>query len=216
MKNYKIETVTNLDEAKVPGYFESIKSVFFTKLLFVTLNSNGEKFTFSVPKENSRSFKEKLKDYNLFEKALIEGNNELFHNFLDDIVSSLIISSWICFEQIIKDLTKKNYSLSENDISVDYKKNSFGFSDEEKRNLDLFYYIRNAIVHYNGAYYTYKSINVNYKGTIFNSKGNEGEKILIKDIEQAFSIHLDLEQYAFKAWHNSKRILSFSSKIKHK
>ena len=69
---------------------------------------------------------------------------------------------------------------------------------------DLFYYIRNALVHYNGAYFTAKYININYKGTTFNSIGHEGEKIYIKDINQAFSIHLDIEQYAYKAWNNFK------------
>ncbi len=126
----------------------------------------------------------------------------MFLNFQEDITTTLLISSWIVFELIIKDLTKKDYALTTDDISTDYKKNIFGLSEREKKNLDLFYYIRNAIVHYNGAYYAYREIDHTYEGFRYFSKGQEGTKIFIPNNQVAFKMHLDIEDYTYKAWDN--------------
>jgi hypothetical protein len=92
--------------------------------------------------------------------------------------------------------------LTTDDISTDYKKKIFGLSDREKKNLDLFYYIRNAIVHYNGAYYAYREIDHTYEGFRYFSEGQEGTKILIPSTQIAFKMHLDIEDYIYKAWDN--------------
>lgn len=127
-----IEKVTSLDELKALGYFETIRCVFFTKLLFLANHTDGQKLIIRVPNDVKEVFKDFF-DFTQFMKALKRGNSELLLNFQDDIGTSLIISSWIVFEQIIKDLTKKDYALSKDNISVDYKKNIFGLSDREKK-----------------------------------------------------------------------------------
>ena len=198
-----IEKVTSLDELKAQGYFETIKTVYFTKYVFLATHSDGKKFVFEVPDDVKSVFK----DHNEFPqylKALENGNKELLLNYHEDIMTSLIINSWVVFELIIKDLTKKDYSVSEDDISVDYKQNIFGLSQAEKKNLDLFYYIRNAFVHYNGGYYAYREIDRVFDGHRFQSKGNEGVKVFVPG-PTAFKIHLEIERLAYKAWDNSHK-----------
>lgn len=68
--------------------------------------------------------------------------------------------------------------------------------------MDLFYYIRNAIVHYNGAYFSYRVIDHVYDGYRYQSKGQEGIKIFIPSAKTAFKMHLDIEKHAYKAWDN--------------
>lgn len=196
-----IEKVTDLDKAKILGYFETIKSVFFTKWLLLIKHSNGKKLIINA----DDNFKEVFKDFKHFSqyiKALNNGNNELLLNFQEDIGTTLLISSWSVFELIIKDLAKTDYALASNDISTDYHKNIFGLTDREKKNLDLFYYIRNAIVHYNGAYYAYREIDHVYEEFRYFSKGQEGTKIDFPSMAVAFNMHVDIENYAHKAWEN--------------
>jgi len=103
---------------------------------------------------------------------------------------------------VLKDLTKKDYALNAGDLSVEYQAARYGLDKLEKDNLDLFYYIRNALVHYNGAYYAGKSIDVSYQGHRFVSAGHEGERIFIPSLNVAYAMHLDLEAYTYKAWGN--------------
>jgi hypothetical protein len=202
------ETVTCMDEAKISGYFETIKSNFFIKLLMMTLNfDNNKKFRLSIPKDANEILGSSFKEFDLFLKALTRGNMEILDNLQDDLINNLIIDSWVCFELIIKDITKKDYALNVSDISVDYRAARLGLSQSDKDNLDLFYYIRNAYVHYNGAYYTSKDINKTYESCHFVSKGHEGEKINIPNLKIAYKIHLDIEQYAYKAWGNYQKYL---------
>ncbi|QEC66758.1 hypothetical protein FRZ67_05360 [Panacibacter ginsenosidivorans] len=196
-----IEKITNLDELKALGYFESIRSVFFTKLLLLINHTDGKKLIINIPEDVKAILNDHL-DFPQYLKALKKGNKELLLNFQEDIVTTLLINSWVVFELIIKSLSKKNYALSEEDISVNYYKNIFGLTQLEKKNLDLFYYIRNAFVHYNGAYYSYKEIDHVYNGHRFFSKSREGSKIIIPDTDFAFKMHLDIEKYAYKAWDN--------------
>ncbi len=200
-----IEKVTSLDELKALGYFETIRCVFFTKLLLLTEHTDGQKLIINVPADVKGFFKE-FSDFTQFMKALKRGNNELLLNFQDDIVTSLLISSWVVFELIIKDLSKKDYALTKDDISADYHKNIFGLSNSEKKKLDLFYYIRNAILHYNGAYYSYKEIDQVYNGYRYFSKEQEGIKIFIPSTLTAFKMHLDIERYTYKSWDNHHKI----------
>ncbi len=99
-------------------------------------------------------------------------------------------------------MTSKDYSEKENDISLDYKSNRFGFSKNEKDDLNLFYYIRNSFVHYNGAYHKYKKIHHTYEGQTFSSDGHEGEQIEINNLQIAYKMHLDMQRLAKKAWTN--------------
>jgi len=203
-----IEKVTNLDDSKVPAYFESIKSVFFTKVLLFSVHKKDDSLIIPIADDVSKTMKDTFPEYDLYEKAILRGNKEIMDNYNDDIYNSLIITSWVAFELVIKDLTKKDYSLCADDISVDYKENIFGLEDREKKDLDLFYYIRNAFVHYNGAYFSYRLIDHTYNGHSFKSTGHEGEKINIPDMQTAYAIHLDLEKYAYKAWNNYQKYRS--------
>lgn len=198
-----IETVTSLDELKALGYFETIRTVYYTKYLMLFHHTDGKRLFIDVPDEIKKVFEGK-DDFELYLKALARGNEELLRNFREDIVISLVINSWVVFELIIKDLTKKDYSLSKDDISVDYKRGTFGLTTREKKNLDLFYYIRNAFVHYNGAYYAYREIDHAFGGHRFESKGNEGVPIFMPG-PTAFKIHQEIERLAYKAWDNSHK-----------
>lgn len=196
-----IEKVTSIDELKALGYFETIRSVLFTKLILLTNHTDGEKLIIDVKNDVSNEL-EKLSDFPQFMKALKRGNIELLLNFQEDIITSLLITSWVVFELIIKNLSKNDYALTKDDISVNYHRKIFGLSNSQKKDLDLFYYIRNAIVHYNGAYYSYKEIDHVYNGHRYFTKGQEGMKICLPDWDVAFKMHLDIEKYAYKSWDN--------------
>lgn len=200
-----IETVTSLDELKALGYFETIKTVYYTKYLLLVAHTDGQKLIINVPDDVKAVFKH-LSEFPQYLKALEKGNNELLLNYQEDIVTSLLISSWAVFELIIKDLARRDYATDPEDISANYHRKSFGLTEREKRDLDLFYYIRNAIVHYNGAYHAFKALDHVYEGHRFVSKGKEGTKIHIPSSEIAFKMHLDIERLAYKAWDNHHRI----------
>jgi len=202
-----IEKVTSLDELKALGYFESIKTVYFTKYMFLVAHTDGNKLVLHVPDDVKDVFMD-LNEFPRYLKALENGNNELLLNFHEDIVTTLLINSWSVFELIIKDLAKKDYSTDPGDSTANYHRSSFGLTNAEKKDLDLFYYIRNAIVHYNGAYYAYKAIDHVYDGYRYESKGHEGNKIHLPPAESAFKMHLDIERLAYKAWDTHHRIKS--------
>jgi len=200
------ESINNMDEAMLIGYFASIKSNFLFKLTLIShfvipdsLRVDTSKINMSLASEVAGRF-----DGDLFLRALKKGNRELTQNFLDDIVTSLITSSWNIFEQIIKDLIKPNYSNGNNEMKLCYTHRRFEFNKTEKKNIGLFYYIRNAICHHNGAFFASKDINHHYRGNHFNSKGNIGKKITL-DPKISWSIACDLESYTEKAWTNFKK-----------
>lgn len=199
-----MEKVTNLNEKKIDGYFDTLKSVFFTKLeaeLFL-FNRKGQGRI--VLDSNSLSeLKKEFTDFERFDLFFHNGDGSIMLNFHDEIISSIVMNSWVIFELIIKDLTKKDYSEQANDISMDYKSNKFGFSKDEKAKLDFFYYIRNSYVHYNGAYHASKSIDYIYEGQHFLSENHEGEQIELNNIKIAYKIHLDLQELSKKAWKNT-------------
>lgn len=198
-----MEKVTDLCETKIDGYFDTIKTVFFTELEAETLlfNNKGQA-TLNIDTKTFKIYKNSFSDFEKFDLYFHQGDGTIRNNFHDAIISSLIINSWVIFELIIKDLTSKDYSEKENDISMDYKSNKFGFSKDEKSDLDLFYYIRNSFVHYNGAYHKYKKINHTYEGQLFSSETHEGEQIEITNIKLAYEMHLDMQRLAKKAWNN--------------
>lgn len=201
------ESILNLDESIILGYFESIRGVFLSKLILVYshLDISGAipciEAT-SVPADVISEVK-KVFDDPLFFKAFKNKNAELYLNLQDDIINSIVITSWSVFEQIIKDLSVSNYVQLTDQQSANYESGIFQFTKREKKDLKLFYYIRNAVLHYNGAYYAAKNINHRYKGKDFISAGRAGEKIEAS-IKLAWDIATDLEHYALKAWNNAK------------
>ena len=200
-------SVLNLDESKILGYFETIHGVFLSKVIFLFshLDANGTASCIeptSVPVDAINEVK-KLFDYPLFYKAFVNKNAELYLNLQEDIVTSTVITSWIVFEQIVKDLSVANYAQLASQNSVNYENRIFQFEKREIKDLELFYYIRNATLHYNGAYYAAKNISHRYKGTDFISAGHIGEKIETSII-LAWDIAIDLEKHSLKAWNNAK------------
>ena len=198
-----MEKITNINEKKIDGYFDTIETIFFTKLEaeLLLFNENGQA-ALTLDKNASAKLKNTFSDFKKFEKYFRYGDGTIKKNFHDEIFSSIIIASWVIFELIIKDLISKDYSENENDISLDYKSNKLGFSKDEKNDLDLFYYIRNSFIHYNGAYYKYKKINHIYEGQTFSSNGHEGEQIEINNLKVVYKMHLDMQRLAKKAWTN--------------
>jgi hypothetical protein len=194
------ETVDNIDEAKLLGYFETVKGTFITKWAFLLhfLDEQGRL-------AGSRLIPKILDDLgSQFPPAgtivaLRQGNSELLANYMDDIVTSSIIGAWSVFEQLTKDLSNPNYAHNADAASVNYQRNDFGLSASAKNDLDVIYYVRNAILHYNGAYYAYRDIDRHYRGRHFRSVGHYGEKITIEP-RVAWDIVGDIERYAMEAW----------------
>lgn len=198
------ETINDIDEAKLLGYFETVKGTFVTKWVFLLhfLDDKGELIPKCFRTACIEKWKKVIPDALSFE-ALLNGNWEMVENYKEDIVTSSVIGAWIVFEQLIKDLTNPNYANDLADHVVNYQRNDFGLSVKEKNDLDVIYYIRNAILHYNGAYHSYHDIDKHYRNHHFQSQGHYGEKIEING-ELAWYIMDDLEQYAIKAWQNYK------------
>lgn len=201
------ERITDLDEAKILGYFESIQCAFLTKFLFLASHT-GEKEgrrivdPSRIPEDAIVAAESQL-PHPLFYRALRLGNEEIFLNYYEDMMTSLFTSSWLVFEQVIKDLTSTNYSNQTADMSLNYANGKFQFDKREKKDIELFYYIRNATHHYNGAYFAYRDIDHRYAGQDFKSAGHHGEKIQI-DFKVAVQMSRDLERLTIKAWQNAK------------
>lgn len=199
-----LEKITDLDETKLLGYFESIKGVFLTKFIFIaafTKELNGVRSFTAIPQAAIDEVKEVFDDP-IFYKALEQSNAELHANFVEDMVNSLLTSSWNIFEQITKDLSSRDYSTKTDELSVCYTNGRFQFDKREKKDIELFYYIRNATHHYNGAYYAGKDVDHRYDGCDFKSSGHYGEKIEV-NVRTAYRISTDLERYTIKAWQNA-------------
>lgn len=197
------EVVTGLDEAAILGYFESLRGVFLTKwvvLAALTRDRNGRHILdphvlpASAIDEAEAAFPDPL-----FYRAFWQGNAELHTNFLEDMGTALVTSAWNIFELVTKHLMRPDYVLQTGDMSVCYQNARFQFTTREKKDLELFYTIRNALHHYNGAYYAGKSIDHRYAGTDFVSAGHEGEKMPM-NLGMAYAIARDLERYTLKAW----------------
>lgn len=211
-----MEEINNLDEAKLLGYFENVKGVFLLKLIFLVSflrDEDGHRYIDSTKlPQNALTSVKSIFDDPLFYKALCKGNKELYQNYQEDMITSLVTSSWNVFEQITKDFAKQNYATQTDELSVCYQNGKFQFDIREKKDIELFYYIRNAIHHYNGAYYAAKDIDHRFAKCHFNSRGHYGEKIEI-NISVAWRIACDLERYTMKAWNNGKNFQLRSSKL---
>ena len=203
------ETIDDLDEAKVLGYFETIRSVFVTKLILLGSHTRKLERGSVIESHSLRSdiLSEAQKlfpaETTLFQ-ALKQENVEVWLNAFEDVPTAAILGSWNVFEEVIKHLASPNYARDAERATVDYHRNLFGLSEAEKDDLDFIYYLRNAIVHYNGAYYTEKKLDHTYKGVRFVSDGHAGEKIVASP-KIAYEICLDLEKLAMKAWANHEK-----------
>jgi len=198
------ESIDDLTDVMILGYYESIKGVFITKwvLLWNMTDAAHEHF---VPAEFDAPVTaavQALYPFNAAYNALANPANEhLVANMVDDIITTAIISSWCVFEQLIKHLAVPNYAHDAGQLNASYQRAIFGLTHQEKGNLDLFYYIRNAIVHYNGAYFAATAIHHSYNGQNFASVGHEGEKIDVSE-GTAWRMIQDIETYSIKAYQN--------------
>lgn len=198
------ETIDDVDEVKLLGYFETMKGTFITKWVFLLhfLDANGNLVGDRLKDEVLDDVRQLFPDPNTC-AALRQGNKEMLANYKEDIVTSAVLGAWNVFEQLTKDLLNQNYAHNPDDLRVNYQQNDFGLSEGEKRNLDVINYVRNAILHYNGAYYAYRDIDQHYRGHHFRSAGHQGEKIVVSP-ELTWHILCDIEAYAIKAWQNYK------------
>jgi hypothetical protein len=60
----------------------------------------------------------------LFFQELATGNEGLYLNYHEDMITSLLTSSWNVFEQITKDLTATDHSTQPVELSVCYTNGS--------------------------------------------------------------------------------------------
>jgi len=198
------ESIDNLNEVMFLGYFESIKGVFITKWMLL-LNLTDAAHKHFVPAEFDNAITQHLRGqfpFDLAYNALANPANEhMVANFVQDITTTAIISSWCVFEELIKHLPVPNYAHDAGQLNASYQRGPFALSHAEKDNLDLFYYIRNALVHYNGAYFASTAVNQTYNGQHYASIGHEGEKISVSPATAWWMIG-DIEAYAIKAWTN--------------
>jgi hypothetical protein len=199
------ETVTDIDEAKVLGYFETVKSTFLLKLLLLRshVDANMEVLDFrSFKKEHIDELRAVYSDPTLY-RSLAARSGALVPNLLEDVATAALIGGWIIFELVIKDLTQKDYSLVPAELTADFNQNAFGLSSREKKDLELFYYIRNSLVHHNGAFYAKNSpISHTFGGLSVESAGKEGQKISLT-LPFIWQLLLRLEELTLKAWTSS-------------
>src|SRR4051794_40577153 len=149
------EKITGQDEVTTLGYFETLKSTFLVKVLLLWSHLDPG-LTYLVPESFHTNHIQAIEEAFPGDKSfssLRARSDTLVPNLRDDIGTSPLIGGWMVFELIIKDRTNKDYALSPTELAADFRHNMFGFSDREKKDLELFYYIRNALVHYNGGYY---------------------------------------------------------------
>lgn len=198
-----MEHVTDLNEAKILGYFESVQGTFLTKLIVLIgcTRLYGAEKRLNTGALDAKAVKEVEACFPdaTFYKALALGNVELLDNLAEDLVTSGVLAGWAVFEQVMKDATQHDYVLEPQKLHVDLDANRLGLSQEARRDLKLFYYIRNAIAHYNGAYFSAKSIDHVYRGVEFKSAGNEGLKIETS-IQVTWEMLQDLERHATTVW----------------
>lgn len=201
--NGNIESINALTSDMVLGYFESFKGNFYLKLGVLLWFEGGAIEQHKALSENATLIATEFGD-EVAGKMLASIRPEVVENLKEDACTSLVLSAWSVFEQIIKDLTVPDYATQPNLLQADYHRNSLGFSASERAEIDLFYYLRNAIAHYNGAYHAYKTVNASYGGRTFVSTGHLGEKIEVSP-KLAMAIADDLEKYAMQAWTRAGR-----------
>lgn len=192
-----IERIDELDEAKILGYFESVRSNFLVKFSVLWGMENFPDFyeLLLVPaREVSAHLREELGF-----KAIAKGNPEVRENLKEDIVTGAILGAWAVFEQVTRELPNPGYASEVDALKAGFERNIFGFTKAEKTDLSFFQYIRHALMHYNGAYYAHHPLDHVYRGVRFNSAGRFGEKMIISP-EVVWTIVLHIERCSIKAW----------------
>ena len=201
-----VETINDLNDTDILGYYESLRGNFCYKCGMV-VGLSADNLLGSIFHQTLSSFIEEFNSQSFNTPIVVEAfeqkNPETIENLKEDAVTALVVGSWSCFEQIIKDLPNPNYAEDPNSQNADFYRQIFGFSQQEKNEIEFFYHLRNAIVHYNGAYHAYKKVDLLYHGSPFKSDGQIGEKIIVSP-KLAYEISIDLEKYAMKAWSNVK------------
>lgn len=196
-----IESINDLEDYMVLGYFESIKGVFYAKMGVAGWFELGN---VAQHRELSSAASKMAKEFGDEDSALALSHlqPEMVENLKEDAITAAVLSAWAVFEQIIKDLPNPDYADTGTMFNADFYRNIFGFTNQEKKELEFFYHLRNAIVHYNGAYHAYRQVDLTYEGEHFKSAGHFGEKMIVSP-KIAHKIVCDLEKYAIKAWSNS-------------
>jgi hypothetical protein len=184
----------------VLGYFESIKSVFLLKsaLLWGLESKELRDEFYPLVLRAAAAVVEEFSEP-LFIKALQKRNPEVRDNLKEDIVTDTLLSAWAVFEQITREVPNPSYAGDAAVLTAGFERNVFGFTRAEKEDLEFFQYLRHAIMHYNGSYYAYRSIEHKYNGKRYESKGHAGEK-MVSSPKTVWKILLDLEKYSLKAW----------------
>ncbi|WP_331285799.1 MULTISPECIES: hypothetical protein [Methylobacteriaceae] len=198
-----VEKVTDLTSEKVLGYFETVKSVFYVKMAMINWFYSGDVVKHRALSAAAAEMAGNFGD-DFMQRGLNNITEEVVENLKEDATTALIVSSWSVFEQIIKDLTVPDYSTHPSMLQADYHNGILGYSQGERAEIGLFYHLRNAIVHYNGAFHAYRTVDITYAGTHFKSEGHFGEKIVVSP-KLAMSICDDLQKYAMKAWSHLAR-----------
>jgi hypothetical protein len=201
-----VEYRTDIDEVKVLGFFETIKSTFFIKFLLIASHLAPDGKTFAVGSFDAGLMGD-VADILLgcqTQQAIRAHSATLVPNLNDDLGNGALIGGWSVFELVIKDRTKRDYALHPDKLNADYHRHIFALSSCEKKDLELFYYIRTAFVHYNGTYFKAKAISHTFAGRLFESSGHEGEAIECT-VEVAWKIILRIEELTLKAWSHSAR-----------
>ena len=140
------ESVLDLNEENILGYFEGCRCTFRFKLilLFQLLDGDGDFQQDRLSEEATATIEQSFPD-DLFFKALKQGNSEIIDYYKEDIIRGAIVDTWSAFELITKSLLGGNYSLRDGDSTLSYEANSFGFNKREKKDLGLLSMLLQAI-----------------------------------------------------------------------
>jgi hypothetical protein len=201
-----IETIRDLDEAKILGYFETLRSAFIVKCAWLGGTSGQDASGQNVlraaafPDDLLCKLEPVFADPPTY--ASIRGETpELFMNLREDIINSAVLGAWFVFEAVVKVLRNTDFVSATTKTDINYTDNRFAFVAREKKDLEFFYYLRNAIAHANGAFTAVKAVNHWYDGQHFVSGGKEGQKVIL-NTTTAFKIINDLQKLTMKAWTN--------------
>jgi hypothetical protein len=200
------ESIDYLNEARVLGYFESIKGIFITKwsMLWTLASNDREHFRADAfPQAVIEDIRALYPFPGAYAALQNPADEHMVANMVDDIITISVMHAWSVFEQLIKHLPNNNYAHVGSQYTADFERRVFAFTAAEKDDLKLIYYIRNAIAHYSGAYNAYKEVDHVYRGFHFQSIGREGQPIGMTEAI-AWNMLCDIERLGLKAWTNWK------------
>lgn len=192
-KKYKIEIIAK----EFQGGMENIRNNFYLSFLtLLALESRPFDNSISIPSYEEPGFI----DYNSLNKigqdSVIEFENSIRRHTLNDIV--------ICYERHASQLY---LVLKDNEFSdPSMEKSICNYPIELETKFDLYTQdectffsqlrrLRNSIVHYNGVYNKKNTLNYKFQYNYYNSKGHEGENIMIKFETIMFIYHKVLDLF---------------------